>query len=203
MIVIGLAGGIASGKSTVSKTLTEMGSAIIDTDKLGHELLKHRGIAWDKLLIAFGNDILASNGDIDRKKLGKLVFNNPQFLRQLDSIMHPLIYQMVTDKIEYFRKQKVDVVVIEAALLLEAGWGKLTDEIWVTISPESIVLERLMNRENITREQAIARINSQIPPQERIAQADVVIDTSGIISQVKTKVKELCHNLQEKNRNTA
>ena len=203
MIIIGLTGGIASGKSTISETLTEMGSAVIDTDKLGHELLKHHGAAWDKLLIAFGDDILASNSDIDRKKLGKIVFNNPQFLQQLDSIMHPLIYQMVTDKIEYFRKQKVHVVVIEAALLLEVGWGELADEIWVTISPESTVLERLMNRDNITHEQAIARISSQIPPQERIVQADVVIDTSGTISQVKAKVKELWHNLQEKNGSTA
>ena len=203
MIIIGLTGGIASGKSAVMETLVEMGAAAIDADKLGHDLLKYHSDAWHELVTAFGDDILADNGDVDRVKLGKIVFHDAGALQQLSKITHPRLYQTIQEKIEQFRKQQVEIVVLEAALLLEVGWDKLTDQVWVTIAPESVALQRLMKRENISREQAMARINSQIPPQERITQADVVIDTSGTIDQVKTRAEELCHNLQKKNRNTA
>ena len=198
MIVIGLTGGIASGKSSVSRMLAEMGAEIIDADKLGHELLKAHTEAWERLVDSFGEDILMPDGDIDRQKLGKVVFHDPKALQQLNDIMHPRIHRMVEEKIENLRRHQVDVVVLEAALLLEAGWSPLVEEAWVTIIPESTALQRLMNRDNLTREQALARIRSQIPVQERVKQADVLIDTSGSLPQVRTKVMELWNDLQKR-----
>ncbi|MCD6358524.1 MAG: dephospho-CoA kinase [Dehalococcoidia bacterium] len=205
MIIIGLTGGIASGKSTVMETLVEMGATVIDADKLGHDLLKYHSDAWHELVTAFGDNILASNGDIDRVKLGKIVFQDASALQQLNEITHPRLYQTVREKIEEFGKQQVEVVVLEAALLLESGWDKLTDQVWVTIVPKSVALQRLVKRENITSEQALVRINSQTPPQNRIGRADVVIDTSGTTSQVRAYVMKLWHNLQGEKRghNTA
>ena len=193
--VIGLTGGIGSGKSTVSQCLGELGVVILDADKLGHEAYKPDTEAWREVVAAFGNQILTTSGEIDRKKLGGIVFSNPESLSLLNQIMHPRLYDMIKARIEEYRQQEVDVVVLEAAILIEANWISLADEVWVTVAPEAMVLERLEKQRGLAEEQILARIRSQLSAEERTRHADVVINNDGKLEEVKAKVKELWQRL--------
>ena len=195
MKVIGLTGGIGSGKSTVAGFLAELGAVVIDADKVGHEAFKPDTELWREVVAAFGKGILAPNGDIDRKKLSEIVFGSPDALAQLNQIMHPRMYDMAKAQIEERRRHGVGVVVLEAPLLLEAGWTSLVDEVWVTLASESTVLSRLQKKVGMSEQQALARIRSQLLSDERIKQADVVIDTDCSLGELKAKVKKLWHKL--------
>ena len=195
MKVIGLTGGIGSGKSTVSQCLAELGATIIDADKVGHEAFKPDTEVWRDVVATFGREILTSTGEINRKKLGEIVFNNPESLLQLNKIMHPRMSDMIKAQIEEYRQQGIDVVVLEAAILIEVNWIPLVDEVGVTVAPESAVLERLKEQRGLEEEQTLARIRSQLSTEERIKHADVVINNDGDLDEVKAKVKELWERL--------
>ena len=196
MKVIGLTGGIGSGKSTVSQFLAELGAVIVDADRVGHEAFKPDTDVWREVVAAFGRQILTPNGDIDREKLGEMVFANPESLLQLNQIMHPRIYEMVKARLEEYRRQGVSVVVLEAPLLIEAGWSSLVDEVWVTVAPESTVLRRLKERPGLSEQQSLARIHSQLPSEERVKHADVVIDNDCSLNELRVKVKRLWQALR-------
>jgi dephospho-CoA kinase len=189
--VIGLTGGIGSGKSTVSQYLKELGAVIIDADKVGHEAFQPGTEAWREVVATFGRDIVTPNGEIDRKKLGAIVFDNPQALTQLNRIMHPKMRDMMKAQIDEYRRQGVAVVVLEAAILIEANWTPLVDEVWVTTAHESAVLERLKKQRGLAEEQTLSRIRSQLSNEERLKHADVVITNEGNIGEVRARVKEL------------
>jgi len=191
MKVIGLTGGIGSGKSTVSQFLAELGAVILDADVVGHEALKPDTEVWHKVVAAFGRQILTPIGDIDRAKLGEIVFGKPESLSQLNQIMHPRMYDMVKAQLEEYRRQGVAAVVLEAPLLIEAGWTSLVDEVWVTVASESTVLRRLKERTGLSQAESLARIRSQLSPEERIKHADVVIDTDCSLDELKARVGEL------------
>ncbi len=191
MKVIGLTGGIGSGKSTVAQFLAELGAVILDADKVGHEAFKPDTEAWHDVVATFGRQILTPTGEVDRKKLGEIVFNQPEALSRLNQIMHPRMYDMMKARIEEYRQQGVDVVVLEAAVLIEANWTSLVDEVWVTVAPEAMVLERLKKQRGLDEEQTSARIRSQLSSEERVEHADVVIKNDGDLEEVKAKVKEL------------
>ena len=191
MKVIGLTGGIGSGKSTVSQFLAELGAVIIDADRVGHEAFKPDTELWREVVAAFGRQVLTPNGDIDRKKLGKIVFGNAELLSRLNQIMHPRMYDMVKIQLEEYRRRGVEVVVLEAPLLLEAGWTSLVDEVWVTVASESTVLKRLQERVGLSKEESLARIRSQLSSEERIKRADVVINTDCSLDELKARVREL------------
>jgi len=195
MKVIGLTGGIGSGKSTVSQFLEELGAVIIDADKVGHEAFKPDTEAWREVVAAFGTEIVKPGGEIDRNKLGEIVFANPEALAQLNKIMHPRIYALVKALIEEYRRQGVKVVVLEAPLLLEAGWTSLADEVWVTVAPESTVLKRLKKKLRLSEPESLARIRSQLSSKEKIKHADVAIDTDCSLDELRAKVKELWYKL--------
>jgi len=196
MIVIGLTGGIASGKSTVAKILAELGAVVIDADKVGHEALRPHTEAWRKVVAAFGKEILGQNEEIDRSKLAQLVFNDPKGLKRLNSIMHPLMHEMVRKKIEGLRRERAEVVVLEATLLVEAKWTDLVDQVWVTISPEESVINRLISQKRFTEEQARARIKSQTPISQRAKPADAVIRNDSDVATLRKKVEGLWQKLQ-------
>ena len=196
MKVIGLTGGIGSGKSTVSKFLAELGAGIIDADRVGHEALRRDTEVWREVVVAFGRQILTPAGDIDRKKLGEVVFNNTESLTRLNQIMHPRMYDMVKVQLEEYRRWGVGVVVLEAPLLLEADWTSLVDEVWVTVAPEATVLKRLQERVGLSREESLSRIHSQLSSEERVKRVDVVINTNCSLDEVKAKVKKLWGSLQ-------
>lgn len=191
MKTIGLTGGICSGKSTVARFLEELGAVVIDADKIGHELLESDTGVWHKVVDTFGRQVITPDGSIDRRRLGELVFGNPELLLKLNQITHPRIYQMTKVRLEECRKRGVNVVILEAPLLPKAGWSSLIDEIWVTTASEAAVLRRLQERSGLSRAESLARIHSQVPARERIRCADVTIDTDCSLTELKTKVGEL------------
>ena len=194
MKVIGLTGGIGSGKSTVAQFLEELGAVFMDLDKVGHEVLKQEEVR-EMLVSEFGRDILASDGEIDRARLGRLVFNDPEKLSRLNTITHPAIDKTTSDRLEDYRQKGTRVAVLEAAAILEAGRGQVFDEIWVTIAPEEVALDRLAGRAGFSREEAEERLRSQLSNEERIRQADVVIGTDCTLDELKERVAAEWHKL--------
>ena len=198
MKVIGLTGGIGSGKSTVSRFLAELGAVILDADKVGHEAFKPDTEIWRQVVAAFGSQILTPGGDIDREKLGEMVFGNPESLARLNQIMHPRMYEIVTAQLDDYRRQGIDVVVLEAPLLIEVGWASSVDEVWVTVASEATVLSRLEEQKGLSRQKALARIHSQLSLEERVRHADVVIDTDCDLDELRARVAELWRGLQSR-----
>jgi dephospho-CoA kinase len=191
MIIIGLTGGILSGKSTVAEMLEQLGAVIIDADKLGHDCYKPHTAGWDKVISAFGRGILGLNDEIDRAKLSQIVFEDAEALQTLNDAMHPIIRKSVEERIKHFAEQGVDVMVIEAPVFLEAGWGDLADQIWVTTAPEEVAAKRFSKRTGFTEYEAKRRIRSQMSNEERIKYADRVIDTNRSIEQTEYDVQKL------------
>ena len=196
MLVIGLTGNFGTGKTTVSQILAELGAVIIDADKLGHELLQPGSPAYQEVAAAFGKDVLGVGGEIDRDKLGQLVFADAAALAQLNRIMHPKMYKIARERIEQYHKQGTKVAVLEAALLVEAGWTPLVDQVWVTVAPDHAIVNRLKKQRGLAEGQILARLRSQMSPAEKTKRADVVIDTDCELAQLKAQVADLWQNLQ-------
>ena len=190
-MVIGLTGSIGTGKSEAARQLEALGASIISADQVGHEAYAPNTEAWQQVVAAFGDTILGKDGEIDRRKLGEIVFSDPGQLEKLNEIMHPRMARMVADKIKVLRSQGVEVVVVEAALLFEAGWDTLVEEVWVTDSPEQMVIERLKKRNGLSEEEARKRISSQMDRSERLERSDFVIDNSGDMAGLESAIKEL------------
>lgn len=194
MIVVGLTGGIASGKSTVSKHMGEIGIPIFDADAVAHEVVAKGTPGLQKVIEIFGEEYLC-DGELDRKKMAETVFHDNNKLKQLEEIVQSLVWQQAT---EFFEKQKtsgVRAVALDVPLLIETGWYKKVDEVWlVRISAEEQV-RRVMLRDKCTEEHAKARIASQMSTDKKQTYAKIVIDNSGTVeqtlSQVDKEVKEL------------
>ena len=191
MFVIGLIGGIGSGKSSVSAILNSLGVDVIDADKVGHEAYTPDSEGWRKVISAFGQDIVGPENEIDRKKLGSIVFSDPSEMEKLNKLMHPIIHDLVEEKIQNLADQGINVVVLEAAILIEANWQDLTDEIWLAKANREVVIERVQLRNNFSREEIIKRIESQMSNNDREKHADIVIDNDGTIEQLEETVKTL------------
>lgn len=196
MLVIGLTGNFGTGKTTVSQILAKLGAVIIDADKLGHGLLQPDTETYGEIVAAFGKSILKPNGEIDRNKLGKLVFADTAALNKLNQIIHPRICEIVKQKIEEYRQAGIRVVVLEAALLIEAdGLKHLVDQVWVTTVPEATILRRLKSERGLKEEQVLARLQAQMSSEEKAKQADAVINTDCSLDELRKRVTELWHNL--------
>jgi dephospho-CoA kinase len=198
MKVIGLTGGIGSGKSTVAGYLAGLGAKIIDLDKAGHEVIRKGRPAFRRVVKEFGRGILDAGGEIGRKRLGDIVFKNPKALMRLNRIVHPGIDKIVEERLEEYRRQGVKVVVLEAAAIVEAGRAIQTDELWATTAPEAAVLKRLGERSGYSEAESKARLSSQLPVEERLKHADVVIDTDCTLDELKARVKEAWDKLMER-----
>jgi len=188
MFVIGLTGGILSGKSTIAQMLAEKGAAIIDADKLAHEAYKPDTRLNQQLVDEFGTGIRKADGSVDRKKVSNIVFDNKEVLARLNAIVHPRIKDMARDEIKRFRKKGVPVVVLEGALLIEAEWTDLVDEVWVALTPPETAVKRLKERGGLTEDEARARIKAQLPVEERAKHADVIINTDCDKSEVRAQI---------------
>jgi dephospho-CoA kinase len=194
MKIIGLTGGIGSGKSEITNYLKELGAAVIDSDKVGHEILNYGTPGWQKTVETFGTDICDSEGKIDRKKLAKIVFQNPAAIEKLNRITHPAILDEIRSRLKIYEEQGFEVAIVEAALLIEAGWAPYMDRIWISIAPKDVTLVRLKKR-GLSEEEAIARIAAQIPGETKINQASAVIINDGSIEELRGKVAKLWNEL--------
>ena len=191
MITIGLTGGIATGKSLVSQLLEEYGAFVINADLLAHKLYLPETSGFNELVVHFGDTILNIDGTIDRNKLASIVFSDKSEMDNLNSIMHPLIYEDIKRLISDLSEKNYLIVIVEAAILIEAGWQDLFDQIWVVSSNAENVISRLMTRNGLTREESLKRINSQMSLEDRLKYADVIVENNGDINSLSSKIKEL------------
>ena len=190
MFVIGLTGGIGTGKTQVSDILASLGAAIVNADQVGHEAYLPDTRTWHDIVAAFGRGVLSESGEIDRGKLGGIVFSDPDAMKRLNSITHPRIFEMIRERIGDLDRKGATIVVVEAALLIEANWTPLVDQVWVVTSEEEDVVSRLAARNNLNEESVRARIASQMPQAERVKHADVIISNEGDLAQLGSRVKK-------------
>ncbi len=196
MLIIGVTGNFGTGKTTVCGILSGLGAVVISADDLGHKLRQKDSPAYKELVEAFGTGILSEQNEIDRKKLAAVAFKDDASEARLNNIMHPLILKNVKQQIDELELKGAKIVVLEAALLIEAGWQPLVNQVWVTTAPEPIVIERLGNQRGYTKEQVLNRLRNQMPPEEKMKHADVVIDTNRSLEELKVEVTELWQKLQ-------
>jgi dephospho-CoA kinase len=180
MISAGLTGGLATGKSFVAGVLADLGCHVVRADDLGREVLLPSGEAYQGVLNEFGPDILAQDGTIDRRKLAGRVFSDPEKLEKLNSLVHPAVFRREDEFIETARRADPDgIVVVEAAILIEAGNYRRFDRLILTVCTAEQQVERAMKRDGSTREEVLARLSRQMPLEQKHKYADYVIDTSG------------------------
>ncbi len=204
--VIGITGGIGAGKSSASAILAELGAEVIDADKAAHQIYLPDTPAWREIVEAFGEEVLAADRTVDRRKLGPKVFADPAALQSLNRIMHGKIFAYIQGQIAYIRRTEaarpqqaaasVDneparaqrVVAVEAAVLLEAGWQALVDQLWVVVAPVEVAIARLRDDRGVPEDQARARIAAQISNDERIAHADTVIHNAADLDALRAAI---------------
>ncbi|WP_227765343.1 dephospho-CoA kinase [Zhaonella formicivorans] len=192
MLVVGLTGGIASGKSTVSKKLVSLGAKLVDADQIAREVVRQGQPAWQEITSHFGQNILLESGEINRKTLAEIVFNNSEARAFLMHVTHPRILNRSAELIEEYRQDRgTKLIVLDAPLLIESGAHRLVEQIWVVFCSLETQVRRLMARDNLSRGQALARIKAQMPLEEKLRYADEVINTEGTKAQTLEQVEKL------------
>lgn len=192
MLKVGLTGGIATGKSYVLSVLRELGCEVVDADVLAHQAIEPGQPAYQEIIDHFGGEVVGPDGRIDRARLGAIVFADKGQREKLNSIVHPRVYER---QVEWFaeveRRHPDAIAVVDAALMIEAGSYRRFDRIVVVYCNPDLQIERLMARNNFTREQAISRISAQMPAEEKLKYADFIIDTSQGFEDTRSQVEEL------------
>lgn len=187
---IGLTGGIASGKSTVSGMLRQRGAVVIDTDQLAREVTRPGSEALAAISRQFGPEVLNSDGSLRRDLVGKIVFADPTQKKWLESLLHPLIREKAEEQARVAMEAGEGIVVFDVPLLFESGWNEHVDSIWTVFVPPEIQQQRLIHRDRFSVEDAKARIASQWPIADKAARSDVVIDNSGEMENTRRQVEE-------------
>jgi len=193
--VIGLTGGIASGKSAVSAMLKDLGAKVINADLVSRQVVEPGKPAWQQIVDEFQESILNKDGTINRKKLGEIVFSDPAKLDRLNKITHPYIIAEIEQQIAEHRASGEGVLVLEAPLLLELGLERMVDEVWVVAVKPEVQLKRLMERDKLSVKEAQLRIESQMPLEEKLKKADRVIDNSGTLQETWDQVERIWSSL--------
>ena len=197
MLIVGLTGGVASGKTAVSKCLGKEGAYVIDADQIARELVRPSEPAWRELIKAFGNEILDQDGAIHRKKLAAIVFSDPRKRNLLNQIIHPRIKEEIDRRKEGIgRKDPAAIIVIDGALLVELGQHREMDKLIVVTSEESQQIERLKQREGISEEEARKVVSSQMPAAEKVKVADFVISNEGSLEETERVAREVFQELK-------
>jgi len=201
VIMAGLTGGIATGKSTVSGMLSEAGAKIIDADKIARDVVEPGTPAYRDIVAFFGRAILLSDGTLDRKGLGDIIFNDPEKKKRLDAIVHPRVYQRTEARIAEIAAKSPDaVIILDIPLLLETGMRRNLAEVIVVYVPEDLQLQRLMARDQIDAEAALARIRSQMPIEEKRSLATIVIDNSGSLANTRQQSLDVFTHLRRQSK---
>jgi dephospho-CoA kinase len=201
MLIVGLTGGIASGKTTVAQVLKEEGATIIDADQIARELVQPHRPAWDELVRSFGKKILLEDGSIDRKKLAERVFADPDQRKRLNQILHPLITEEIERRIrEIAQKDPGAIAVIDAPLLIEVGYHRRVDKLIVVISTQTEQIERLKVRDGMNSEEALRILSSQMSLEEKAKFADFVIRNEGSVAETRKTTKEVFQEIKKMER---
>jgi len=199
LVIAGLTGGIASGKSTVSAFLEDAGAVIVDADKIAREVVQKGQPAWREIVGAFGQTILLPDGEINRVLLGDIIFNDPAQKQLLNRIVHPGVISETASRLtEIERNQPNPVVILDVPLLIESGMDTGLSDIIVVYIPEPVQIQRLMGRDALTQAQALARIRSQMPIEEKKKRATIVIDNSGSLENTRHISLTVYQHLKEK-----
>ena len=197
MLRVGLTGGIATGKSTVCRWLAEHGFRVIDADRVAHDLIRKGQPCFDPVVAAFGTPILDASGEIDRNKLGEVVFQDPARLRRLNALVHPEVIRQILEQLDRLEKfHPLSRVVVDASLMIESGFHKQFKHLIVVSCGADQQVERLMQRNRLSRAQALQRIGLQWPLQAKLPLATVVIDNSGTLQQTRHQVDRLLETLE-------
>ena len=197
-LLIGLTGGIASGKSTVLQHLRQAGYSVIDADKLGHKVLEQGNPGYNKVVKCFGNEILNPDGSVNRTALGRIVFVDAEKLKQLNEISHPIIAEMIQKEFEEsVSDSNGGIVFLEAALLIEANWYKVCGHIWVVSLDPIVALRRLKERDNLSETEAKLRVGAQLDQEESLAYADVVLQNEGTPEELFTQTQQALRELKQ------
>lgn len=196
-LVIGLTGGIASGKSTISSILKAVGWPVIDADLIARQIVMPGSKGLEQIVNRFGPQMLNSDGTLDRKKLGKTVFDDPKKLSDLDKIEHPLIQETIDSQLDEFKKQHLPVVVLDVPLLFETGMDEECDLTVLAVVDQATQLKRLMKRDQISKMDAVKKISSQMSLKEKMQRADVIIDNNGTLEQTRSQVAELVDRVSQ------
>ncbi len=189
MRVIGLTGGIGMGKGEVAAVLHSLGARIIEADDVGHQVYRRGTEGWSRVVDLFGQGVQDAGGEIDRRRLGEVVFSDSQAMARLNTALHPLIRREVQARLEELEGEGTEVAVVVAALLLEAGWRDLVDEVWVVWAPE--VVERVRQQRGLTAAQVRRRLEAQSPAEWQLQQADVTIGNTGDLGELREQVEAL------------
>ena len=198
MYVIGLTGGIASGKSTVGDFFRNHDVAVIDADLLGHRTYEPDTETYRNVVATFGDDVVADDRSINRAVLGSKVFGNPSELKRLTDIVWPGIRRLASEELSDLEVAGSRIAVLEAAVLLEAQWQDMANQVWVTVVSEELAIDRLKERNGLDEDAARARIASQLTNSERIEAADVVIENNGSLDELNNLVEELWVDLLDR-----
>jgi dephospho-CoA kinase len=197
MILIGLTGGLGTGKSTVAKMFAGHGAAVIDADALVHESLKPGGPSYAKVIRAFGKEIL--NGkEISRQRLAEIVFRSPLRLKKLTSIIHPIVQKEVQAGVKKFKLKKAHMVVIDAPLLIEADWHRWVDYLIVVRASTTLAIRRVQAQRNLPRAEIIRRMKAQMPVTQKIKMADIVIDNRKNLNETQHQVEKIIRVLKNR-----
>lgn len=192
MFIVGLTGGIASGKSTVASMLKELGAVVINADEVARELVRPGQPAWYDLVAHFGPDILEEDGSLDRSKLAKIVFNDEKQLKILNDIVHPRVKGRFLEVIKEYRLANPQtVLVLDVPLLLEAGMDSMVDEVWVVAVDQETQLKRVMERDKLSRDMAQKRIKAQMPLADKLKRADRIINTGVSLQETRRQVENV------------
>jgi len=197
-LIVGLTGGIVGGKSTVASMFRDLGAKSIDADRLGHSVILPYKPAWKKIVKLFGEDILRNDLTIDREKLGKIVFADQALLKKLNEITHPEIIKLIKKEINLARNKthnQEKILIIDAALIYESKIDRLIDKIIVVYIDEDEQIKRLIKRNNLSKDEALQRVKSQIPMKEKIKMADYVIDNNDTLDKTKKQVETIWQSL--------
>ena len=203
MKVIGLTGGIASGKSTVSSFLQELGAVVIDADEVARLVVEPGQPAWRDIAAVFGEAVLNPDGNLNREALGTRVFGCPERLQQLNRITHPRVIKYFHEKLESIKKEQPEaIVVLDVPLLFESGMDKMCDEVWVVWIDRELNITRLQERDGLSRDEAVKRIEAQMPLEEKVQKADRVIDNTGNLEDTFQQIGTIFHESIGKVTNT-
>jgi dephospho-CoA kinase len=195
VLIIGLTGGIGTGKSEVSHILRDLGAVVIESDKVAHQSYEPGAKAHGLIVNQFGEDVLDGSGFIDRKTLGEIVFSDPARRLDLEKIVWPATRELTLALLKKETERGTEVVVVEVPKLFESGWDKVADVVWTVEAPLSVVSQRVKRRSGMSKSDTRARVAAQLTRQDRVARADIAIENGATLEDLRNQISKLWESI--------